>query len=71
MLSKSNNLGFSAFSMNHHYLELQVFLTEVEKDPSVALNCARHVFFFYQNPDSMEVIRRPMITLERDVSTSI
>ncbi|MCH9715537.1 MAG: hypothetical protein K0U52_00410 [Gammaproteobacteria bacterium] len=44
MLSKSNDLGLSVFSMNQHYLELQVFLSEVEKDPSVALNSEHQVF---------------------------
>ena len=44
ILSKSNILGLSALSMNHHYLELQVCLSEVEKDPSVALDSAHNVF---------------------------
>ena len=35
MLSKSNDLGLSVLSMNQHYLELQIFLSEVESNPNI------------------------------------
>ena len=38
MLAKSNHLGKSVLDMNQHYLELQVFLAEVEHDPETAMN---------------------------------
>lgn len=44
MLAKSNRLDKSAFDMKHHYIELQSFLQEIEKDPKVVLNKACKVF---------------------------
>lgn len=44
MLSKSTKLEKSAFSMNQHYLEIQIFLTEIIKNPGVALNRDYQVF---------------------------
>ena len=44
MLSKSKELGLSAFSMNQHYLELQLYLSEITKDPDVAFKPNYHVF---------------------------
>lgn len=44
MLSKSTKLEKSAFSMNQHYLEIQIFLTEIIKNPGVALNKDYRVF---------------------------
>ena len=38
MLSKSNDLDLSVLSMNRHYLELQLYLTEVEMDPDVVFD---------------------------------
>ena len=44
MLSKSNDLGSTVLSMNQHYLELQTYLSEVEKSPEVVLDPDYHVF---------------------------
>ena len=44
MLSKSNDLNLSAFSMNMHYLELSTYLGEVKSNPSIVLDQAYHVF---------------------------
>ena len=44
MLSKSNDLGLSALSMSQHYLELQTYLSEVQKDPDVVMDPNYHVF---------------------------
>ena len=44
MLSKSKELGLSVFLMNHHYLELQICLSEVMKDPDVVFKQDYHVF---------------------------
>ena len=44
MLSKSKELGLSAFSMNHHYLELQLYLSEVMSHPDVVFKQNYPVF---------------------------
>lgn len=44
MLSKSKELGLSALSMNQHYLELQLYLSEVIKDPDVVFERNYPVF---------------------------
>lgn len=44
MLAKSNDLNKNVLDMNNHYLELQLFLTEVEQHPEVAMDCSREVF---------------------------
>ena len=44
MLSKSTTLNKSAMDMNHHYLELLLFLQEAEKDPIIVLNKDFQVF---------------------------
>ena len=44
MLAKSTDLGKSAFDMNGHYLELQLFLQMIEKDGSEAMNKEYKVF---------------------------
>ena len=44
MLSKSNDLGLSALSMNTHYLKLKNYLAKVERNPKIVLNQAYHVF---------------------------
>ena len=44
MLSKSNILGKSAFTMNQHYYEIQNFLTAVIENPEIVLNSDYHVF---------------------------
>ena len=44
MLSKSKELGLSVFSMNQHYLELQIYLSEVMKDPDVVFKRNYPVF---------------------------
>ena len=44
MLSKSNDLDLSVLSMNRHYLELQLYLTEVEMDPDVVFDPNYRVF---------------------------
>ena len=38
MLSKSNDLGKTVLDMNQHYLELKVYLQEVECDPAVVMD---------------------------------
>ena len=37
MLAKSKDLDKSAFEMRHHYLELRIFLEEIERNPPTAL----------------------------------
>ena len=44
MLAKSNLLNKNVFSMNQDYLELKIFLQEVEEDPEVAMNKDYNVF---------------------------
>ena len=44
MLAKSKELGKSVLDMGKHYLELKVFLDEVQKYPEVALNSQHRVF---------------------------
>ena len=44
MLAKSNDLDKNVLDMNQHYLELQVFLAEVEHDPETAMNGNLEVF---------------------------
>ena len=44
MLAKSKDLGESVLCMNQHYLELQLYLQEVTKDPSVVFDSKYHVF---------------------------
>lgn len=44
MLAKSKDLGKSVLCMNQHYLELQLYLQEVTKDPSVVFDSKYHVF---------------------------
>ena len=44
MVSKSKKLGLSVFSMNHHYLELHVYLSEVMKDADVVFKRDYNVF---------------------------
>ena len=44
MLSKSNDLKKSVLDMNRHYLELQLFLEEVEKYPEIVMDCQYAVF---------------------------
>ncbi len=44
MLAKSEDLKKSAFDMNKHYLELQLFLEMVEEDPSTVMDRSYKVF---------------------------
>ena len=44
MLAKSTDLNKSVIDMNEHYLELQLFLEEVEKNPKTAMNANYAVF---------------------------
>lgn len=44
MLSKSNDLESTVLSMNQHYLELQTYLSVVEKSPEIVLDPHYHVF---------------------------
>ena len=44
MLAKSSDLNKSTFDMRKHYLELQLFLEEVEHNPQTALNKEFKVF---------------------------
>lgn len=44
MLAKSNELGKSTFDMSQHYLELQMFLREVENYPEVTMESNYKVF---------------------------
>ena len=44
MLAKSIDLNKSVIDMNEHYLELQLFLEEVEKNPKTAMNADYAVF---------------------------
>ena len=43
-LSKSNELNKSALDMNQHYLELKLFLEEIEQHPDIMLNSSIQVF---------------------------
>ena len=45
MLSKSTDLDKSAYDMNAHYLELQLYLQEIEKNPAVVLDRDYRVFW--------------------------
>ena len=45
-LAISNELEMSAYDMRIHYLELQVFLEEVEKHPKITSERYRRVFTF-------------------------
>ena len=56
MLVKSTDLDKCALDMNKHYLELKVFLEEVELNPDIALNKDYH-FFFFQKIYFMAAIR--------------
>ena len=53
MLAKSKLLDKNVFTMNQHYMELNVSLQEIEKDPEVALNKNYQVYVsesrFYGN----------------------
>ena len=44
MLAKSKLLNKNVLSMNQHYMELDVFLQEVEKDPEAVMNKDQNVF---------------------------
>lgn len=44
MLSKSNDLGKSVMDMNKHYVELQVYLEEIEHHPEMAMDMNYRVF---------------------------
>ena len=44
MLAKYKDLGKSVLCMNQHYLELQLYLQEVTKDPRVVFDSNYHVF---------------------------
>lgn len=44
MLAKSNELNKSAYDMNQHYLELMLFLHEVECDPQLSMDKDLKVF---------------------------
>ena len=44
LLSKASELGLSVLSMNHHYLELHTFLSEVETNPAIVFHQNYHVF---------------------------
>ena len=44
LLAKSNHLNKCAYDMRHHYLELQMFLEELELNPQTALNKDFKVF---------------------------
>lgn len=44
MLSKSTELGLSVYSMNQHYLELQIYLSEIVKCPNVVFKQEYQVF---------------------------
>ena len=44
MLAKSNHLDKNVLDMNQHYLQLKVFLAEVEHDPETAMNKGFEVF---------------------------
>lgn len=44
MLAKSNSLDKNVFSMNQHYMELNTFLQETEKEPKVVMNKDYNVF---------------------------
>ena len=44
MLSKSSSLNKDAYSMNQHYLELKLFLQELEQDPELVMTKGLKVF---------------------------
>ena len=44
MLAKSNSLNKNVLDMNMHYMELQTFLSEVERYPEAAMDCSGRVF---------------------------
>ena len=44
MLAKSTTLNKSVLDMNQHYLELKLFLQEIERDPEIAMNPDYMVF---------------------------
>lgn len=44
MLAKSATLNKSVLDMNQHYLELKLFLQEIERDPEIAMNLDYTVF---------------------------
>ena len=44
MLAKANDLNKSAFDMKQHYLELRLFLQEIELNPQTAMNVDFEVF---------------------------
>ena len=44
MLSKSNDLGKTVLDMNQHYLELKMYLQEVECDPAIVMDKDYRVF---------------------------
>lgn len=44
MLAKSNELSKSAFNMRQHYLELKLFLQQIQLDPQTAMNADTQVF---------------------------
>ena len=46
IISKSNELGSTVLSMNQHYLELQIYLSEVEKSPEIVLDPTHITMFF-------------------------
>ena len=49
MLSKSNIIGKSVMDMSKHYLELQLYLQELEHHPEVVLDKDYHVFVSEEN----------------------
>lgn len=44
LLAKSKELKKSAYDMMQHYLELKIFLSEVEESPEIVINCYCEVF---------------------------
>ena len=44
MLSKSTSLSKTAFNMNINHLELQLYLEEIERNPSIVVDRDYHVF---------------------------
>ena len=47
MLSKSNDLGKTVLDVNQHYLELKMYLQEVECDPAIIMDKDYRVFSNY------------------------
>ena len=45
MLAKFTDLNKNAFDMNKHYLEIQLFLEQVEVDPLIVMDKEYEVFF--------------------------